>query len=363
MESIAKDDERYVAFNNPRTSIINRHYITYLDIEHLQINMPELEDIEENKEQIEENEKIYEQLQQEKKILVKANITGKFDEIKDEYLAIILFGEDDKRTFIEPFVKKTEEGLYLEFETSDEYFAIVEARRDITLEYYAEEYKVTVNFNAFSGIPQNALLKVAEITQDNTSYDSYVKRSSAVLGEEILFARAFDISLLNPQTGEEYQPGKGVKVKIDMYDDSPEEMNVDVVHIHEEGRQSIDVLNTTKENSEVEFETPGFSIFVVVGTTLEKVIQASDGNSYLVSLSYNEKANLPENIALKVEEIKEDNLLYEDYMKQSSRALGKSRKNFVFAKIFDISIVSLDTGEIIEPNENVHVSIELLDQD
>ena len=129
-------------------------------------------------------------------------------------------------------------------------------------------YRVTVDYDTKSGIPQDAELVVAEIKEGDAGYDEYVKKSAEKLGEtaeNVQFARAFDITLLNPETGEEYQPTKDVQVSIELLNgDLNNYANVDVVHIHGKTNVKVDVLDSKISGEAVKFETDGFSVYTIV---------------------------------------------------------------------------------------------------
>ena len=129
-----------------------------------------------------------------------------------------------------------------------------------------ETWKITADYDAETGIPSNAKLIVSEISESDERYAEYVEKSAVALGttsEAVEFARAFDIHLMDPQTGEMYQPSKDVKVTIELLDRAlNEEYETNVVHIHGEANELADVMDITVNEESVEFETDGFSIYV-----------------------------------------------------------------------------------------------------
>ena len=141
--------------------------------------------------------------------------------------------------------------------------------------YYREvngdTWKISAEYSADAGIPSNAQLSVTEIKEGDEGYEGYVTKSADALGketEDISFAKAFDITLVNPETGEVYQPAenKDVKITIELLDNSLEGItNVDIVHIHGEPEEQAEVLGSTLAGDAVQFNTKGFSVFVVTG--------------------------------------------------------------------------------------------------
>ena len=222
-------------------------------------------------------------------------------------------------------------------------------------------YLVTVNYDSISGIPEGAVLAVSEITEGDAGYDEYAEKSSEQLSEApVEVVRAFDISLKNPETGEEYQPTKGIQISIDLLDENLEERSedLDVVHIHGENEEQTEVMDSSVNEGVVEFETDGLSVYVVVRKVIEETLTASDGKEYLITVSYDSTAGIPENAALAVNELTGDE--YQVYLEKTAQAMGAEALDY--AKIFDISIIGED-GTHYQPNKQVSVRIQLLGEE
>ena len=132
------------------------------------------------------------------------------------------------------------------------------------------EYRITVTYDSTSGIPADAGLSVSEIREGEAGYEDFVARSADALGESpenLAFARAFDITLKNPETGESYQPDGKVQVSIELLKDSLDQYtSVDVIHIPDDGSAQAEVMDTAVNGEAVEFETDGFSVYVLIGS-------------------------------------------------------------------------------------------------
>ncbi len=132
------------------------------------------------------------------------------------------------------------------------------------------EYSVTVTYDSASGIPADAKLYVSEIKEGDAGYDEYVEKTASALGqnpENLAFARPFDITLNNPQTGEKYQPNEAVQVSIQLLKDNLNNYaNVDVVHIPDGAGENAQVMDTTVHGESVEFATDGFSVYVLAAS-------------------------------------------------------------------------------------------------
>ena len=223
-------------------------------------------------------------------------------------------------------------------------------------------YLVTVNYDSVSGIPENAVLSVTEITEN---YDSYAETSSGELGEapeNLEVVRAFDISFRNPETGEEYQPTKGVSVSIDIFDEDLEERSedLDILHIHGDNQEQAEVVDSSVNDGVVEFEAESFSVFVVVRKVIEQTLTASDGKEYLITVSFDSTAGIPQNAQLIVNEIKKGEELYEQYLTEGLETIDVLKEEVYVAKAFDITLKDPETGTEYQPNKDVHVSIQLL---
>ena len=192
------------------------------------------------------------------------------------------------------------------------------------------------------------------------SYEEYVEKAAAALeceSGDLACVRVFDISLRNRITGEELQPESSVKVSIRLLShDAESGESLNVVHFGDEP----EVLESSMNEEAVEFETESFSVFVVLGTVLEKELTASDGKEYRITVSYDRASGIPADAVLCVTEIKEGDEGYGAYVAAAAEALGRSAEELVLARPFDITLMDPSTGEAFQPNRNVAVSIQLL---
>ncbi len=97
-----------------------------------------------------------------------------------------------------------------------------------------QNYRVTVEYDSTSGIPADAELQVSELNEKSPFFTEYVEKTAETLGkdaESFAFAHAFDIKLVDPESGEKYQPNKDVKVSIELLtEDLTENDELAVVH-------------------------------------------------------------------------------------------------------------------------------------
>lgn len=258
-----------------------------------------------------------------------------------------------------------------------------------------QTYRISVSYDNETGIPENAVLTVSEVT--GTEYEDYLAQTADALevsSEQITFARGFDISFTDPETGEEYQPLKPVSVSIELVDapEMEDGSNTQIVHFGEETTviepevgegeaedetEDDSVVGASEvftENAEettipelggttLAFATEGFSVFMVVQTVKEQVLEASDGNTYEIKVEYDSTSGIPADAELEVTELLEGTPEYDAYVAKTAETLGKVPEDLSFAKAFDIKLTDPETGERYQPDKDVKVSVRLMDQD
>ena len=245
-------------------------------------------------------------------------------------------------------------------------YAVVVTEHYITAD--GHHYAIKVTYGPDAGIPEDAALAVTEILQDDSaydkSYDEYVASAEDALGHRAGSAdyiRLFDIKIVDANDPTlVYQPAEGttVDVSIELADARKESLGV--VHFAE-GSDAGDVVAAETvaagaEGKAVRFEADGFSIYAVAGFSLEKIIQAGDGQTYRITLTFTEDALLPDDARLEIEELAGEACA--DYVGRSAAAMNAG--GFQYARAFDISIVDGD-GNKVQPAVPVEVSIELMD--
>ena len=257
VEIIDEDNEKFDEYIN-NNFVVGGLFVDYLSLFELKINSEE----EINDQELKE---------------VDINIDIQFNNENDcnpDELMIVRF-DSNGNTLLKPDVKKDGNSINVKFDLeSASVFGLVEAKREVTLTHQGENYLIKAVYNGDSGIPADAKLRVYEIVEEDDKYEDYVNKTSEALGEEpekIKVVKAFDISLINQETGYEYQPNNDVKISIEFLNENLNDSeNVEVVHIDEEDAE---VLNSSTNGETVEFKTDGFSIFVcvVVETTIAPI--------------------------------------------------------------------------------------------
>jgi len=202
--------------------------------------------------------------------------------------------------------------------------------------------------------------------------------------------RLFDIKIM--AGGVEVEARGPVSVQIAYQESIVKEEGEEVSTVHFEGKKETPkVLDTQTEtadtspaeNDQVSFETDGFSVFAVVVTKIEKIVLASDGHNYRISVTYGPETGIPENAQLEAAEIlpaEEDSqdiqndadassvygLSYGEYVANTEKALGMEEGSAGYIRLFDIKIVDQDDPSVkYQPAEGtaVEVRIELADSE
>ena len=103
----------------------------------------------------------------------------------------------------------------------------------------------------------------------------------------------------------------------------------------------------------------------VTDAQIKKTVIDAKGDTWEITVTYGEDAQIPDGAELKVREMLPEDRKYEEYYQQSLKKTREgidtevSSDDFGYAHIFDIEI--LDQGQKIEPEANVSVTIKLLD--
>ena len=139
-------------------------------------------------------------------------------------------------------------------------------------------------------------------------------------------------------------------------------------------------VNTTAEEDgesadTAEFTADSFSVYAIVYTVeLYTNVITDSGETYRITVTYDETSGIPQDAELKVKEIKEGDKGYKDYYTEAVKAASESsdaqndasdkdnkrvNPDKTYARFFDIEIWA--NGEKIEPSGDVSVSIRLLD--
>ena len=184
-------------------------------------------------------------------------------------------------------------------------------------------------------------------------------------GQSVLLA--YDITIYENEekknTGISWQPdenGLSVEFISTALEETEEEVNIWHMEDVEETPEYVTAAPST--DGSVEFVAESFSVYVVTETKLTATIVASDGNTYEINVTYDNKSGIPmEGTALKVDELKPGDDGYDEYIEESASKVGVKAENLEFSKVFDIKIVDENDETIeYEPIGDVDVSIRVI---
>ncbi|MCR5137554.1 MAG: prealbumin-like fold domain-containing protein [Oscillospiraceae bacterium] len=254
-------------------------------------------------------------------------------------------------------------GDTIEFETDG--FSVYVVLRYTVETYYkdseGETWHITATYGPDTGLPEDVELKVTELTAEES--EGYLAETAEALGKAekaVKIAKAFDISF--EKDGTVYHNLNGdVEISIELLDqETADELRV--VHFASDG-QKVEALDSKTAGNTVSFASNEFSVYVVVEVTVTQIITASDGNDYLVAVTYDNDSGVPMDAQLEVSELAADTEEYQNYVNQAAETLGKEAAVFAFAHAFDISLIDPATGDHCEPIRPVAVSVRLLNED
>ncbi|MDO5456180.1 MAG: hypothetical protein Q4F25_04605, partial [Eubacteriales bacterium] len=94
----------------------------------------------------------------------------------------------------------------------------------------------------------------------------------------------------------------------------------------------------------------------VTDAQIQKDYISASGETYTITVTYGEEAEIPDGADLKVEEILPGTGTYLDYLRKTAQKLGIVSTDLAFARFFDITIVDKN-GDKVEPKAPVRVEI------
>ena len=118
------------------------------------------------------------------------------------------------------------------------------------------------------------------------------------------------------------------------------------------------------ENGETGEIRDGASAGKKKGSHISTHVITADGEDYLITVTYGNNANLPDDVDLSVIELEQGDKEFIHYLEESAARLGKEVEDISYVRIFDISLVSKNDSDMhYQPETDVAVSIELIDAD
>lgn len=249
-----------------------------------------------------------------------------------------------------------------------------------TLTYENEEYTVVLTYDEDSKIPDGSVLKVEQIDTETEDYSEYAAKTKGLLkweNEDFKLCSYLQISILDKE-GKTVIPQNKVSVKLVLAEEKEDEEkelvieSSNVIAFNDENTLINGVTADTivNDDDDISFEfssdsktETSFPVVALAQTVKEKVIKASDDNSYVVQASYDADSGIPLDAEMIVSEIREDDSDYDTYVEKSVDKLCDTNDNVLLAKAFDISFIDPETGEEYQPSGDVSISIKLLNED
>ena len=179
--------------------------------------------------------------------------------------------------------------------------------------------------------------------------NKFHKTIMLILTFGLLFLGLCPFTSVNAETNEEPEKEETIieDVGEDLEDAAPEEF--------QETEEAIEPQTVVEEVEEIT-ETALNSAHIS-----KSVITASE-ETYEITVTFEEDANIPEDADLSVVEILDDDEDYDSYVKESEIALGVDEGSAEYVRMFDITIID-GAGNEIEPDAPVTVEIKLTDND
>ena len=131
-----------------------------------------------------------------------------------------------------------------------------------------ESCRISVSYDQDADLPENAELAVRELSDDE--YNNYVNYGLEVLGAEakdLLFARVFNIDLIDPESGFSLRPASAVRISIELLDtDVNEAESLYLLCCGDETR----LANWELNDNALVFEEDGGNVCVILGLSPEE---------------------------------------------------------------------------------------------
>ena len=181
-------------------------------------------------------------------------------------------------------------------------------------------------------------------------------------GEFVL--AAYDVKIYTNakqrEKGKTWQPSDK-KVQVHFFnEDFKDGQALNIYHMADAESQPQLVDTVTSEDNWITFEAESFSVYAI--TVIEKTVEASNGDTYKITVAFDTDSGIPADAQVEAEEISTDSAQYKNYLLSAADALGVDVSSVVFSRLFDISLVGPD-GTQYQPNDTVSVTIQLLEKE
>ena len=232
----------------------------------------------------------------------------------------------DRRTALD------QAGINQENETvidNDDLLNDAEKQTKELLYFYDESTDVTVSVEApYNAFPKGTVMVVRPVKEEEV-IDAV---NSTVNG--VRNVQAIDITFY--YKGTEIEPAVPIKVSL-ISSIIKDALSSAVVHIDGDGEAEVVRNADSSADSEIVFAADDFSTYVIVEKEITIQYITADGETYTITVGYDQDALIPEGAILQVEEINGTDEQYSSYYSSIKKELGYELE---FIRLFDISIVA-----------------------
>ena len=238
---------------------------------------------------------------------------------------------------------------------------VVEPEEDLATLMPAQDFKETVgNIHVSVHADKETFYKGTYMKVEPVETSNIIDSLEETISESVASVVAVNITFYN-ENNEEVEPQKEVSVSItsDVINEMKDSV---IVHVDDNGETAL-VNKASEANNNVSFDTKEFSIYAVVGTeTISTLYNASNGNTYEVTVTYGPEAKIPYGSKLQVTEFADNSNEYANARKAvlaDKKARGEEIDySSLGLSALDISILDKD-GIEIEPEAPVKVDLKI----
>ena len=277
------------------------------------------------------------------------------------------YGEPDQTEAEESAAQDEETVQSVLEDPGTEKTAVIMSERDLYFEETTDDEdeteRVTVCVDAPSGsFPEGTVMRVKKVSLDREAEKAVEESVQNSISDDMHQEEAVALDISFWYGDIEIEPEKPVTVRIRSAMIREADGTL-VVHVDDENNaEALEQKETADDD--IVFDTDGFSIFVIVRTTIEKTVITNDGETYRIFAAYSPETGIPADAVLAAEEILSTSQLYEAYVSKAETALGMEKGSTGYIRLFDIKIIDKDDPDLkYQPaaGTSVDVRIELAD--
>ena len=237
----------------------------------------------------------------------------------------------------------------------------VEPKEDLATLMPAQDFEETAgNIRVSVHADKETFYKGTYMKVEPVETSNIIDSLEETISESVASVVAVNITFYN-ENNEEVEPQKDVSVSItsDVINEMKDSV---IVHVDDNGETAL-VNKASEANNNVSFDTKDFSIYAIVGTeTISTLYNASNGNTYEVTVTYGPEAKIPYGSKLQVTEFADNSNEYANARKAvlaDKKARGEEIDySSLGLSALDISILDKD-GIEIEPEAPVKVDLKI----